>query len=177
MSEIVAEHLKDRCEIEIYDPTSGSGSLLINIGAAVAQRTGDADRIKYYAQEYKENTYNLTRMNLIMRGIQPDNILTRNGDTLADDWPYFEEGHPETYNPLYVDAVVSNPPYSQRWDAPTGPDPRFDDYGIAPKSKADYAFLLHDLYHLRPDGIMCIVLPHGVLFRGGEEGQIRRNLV
>lgn len=177
MSEIVAEHLKDRREIEIYDPTSGSGSLLINIGAAVAQRTGDAGRIKYYAQELKENTYNLTRMNLIMRGIQPDNILTRNGDTLADDWPYFEEGHPETYNPLYVDAVVSNPPYSQRWDAPTGPDPRFDDYGIAPKSKADYAFLLHDLYHLRPDGIMCIVLPHGVLFRGGEEGQIRRNLV
>ena len=177
MSEIVAEHLKDRREIEIYDPTSGSGSLLINIGAAVAQRTGDAGRIKYYAQELKENTYNLTRMNLIMRGIQPDNILTRNGDTLADDWPYFEEGHPETYNPLYVDAVVSNPPYSQRWDAPTGPDPRFDDYGIAPKSKADYAFLLHDLYHLRPDGIMCIVLPHGVLFRGGEEGQIRRSLV
>ena len=69
------------------------------------------------------------------------------------------------------------PPYSQRWDAPDSPDPRFDDYGIAPKSKADYAFLLHDLYHLQPDGIMCIVLPHGVLFRGGEEGQIRRNLV
>lgn len=177
MSEIVAEHLKDRTEIEIYDPTSGSGSLLINIGQAVAHRTGNVGRIKYYAQELKENTYNLTRMNLVMRGVQPDNIITRNGDTLADDWPFFEDGHPETYEPLFVDACVSNPPYSQRWDAPNGPDPRFDDYGIAPKSKADYAFLLHDLYHLQPDGIMCIVLPHGVLFRGGEEGQIRRNLV
>ena len=177
MSEIVAEHLKDRVEIEIYDPTSGSGSLLINIGQAVAQRTGNVGRIKYYAQELKENTYNLTRMNLVMRGIQPDNIITRNGDTLADDWPFFEDGHPETYDPLFVDACVSNPPYSLRWDAPDVPDPRFDDYGIAPKSKADYAFLLHDLYHLQPDGIMCIVLPHGVLFRGGEEGQIRRNLV
>lgn len=177
MSEIVAEHLKDRMEIEIYDPTSGSGSLLINIGQAVAQRTGNIGRIKYYAQELKENTYNLTRMNLVMRGIQPDNIITRNGDTLTDDWPFFEDGHPETYKPLFVDACVSNPPYSQRWDAPDGPDLRFDDYGIAPKSKADYAFLLHDLYHLQPEGIMCIVLPHGVLFRGGEEGQIRRNLI
>lgn len=177
MSEIVAYHLRDRQEIQIYDPTSGSGSLLINIGQAVARHTGIEGRIKYYAQELKENTYNLTRMNLVMRGIDPANIVTRNGDTLADDWPWFEEGHPETYEPLFVDAVVSNPPYSQRWDAPEGPDPRFDDYGIAPKSKADYAFLLHDLYHLQPDGIMCIVLPHGVLFRGGEEGQIRRNLV
>ena len=177
MSEIVAYHLRDRQEIQIYDPTSGSGSLLINIGAAVAHRTGNPGRIKYYAQELKENTYNLTRMNLVMRGIDPANIVTRNGDTLAEDWPWFEDGHPETYQPLFVDAVVSNPPYSQHWDAPDAPDPRFDDYGIAPKSKADYAFLLHDLYHLQPDGIMCIVLPHGVLFRGGEEGQIRRNLV
>ena len=176
MSEIVAYHLPDRHEIQIYDPTSGSGSL-INIGQAVARHTGSEGRIKYYAQELKENTYNLTRMNLVMRGIDPANIVTRNGDTLVDDWPWFEEGHPETYEPLFVDAVVSNPPYSQRWDAPDAPDPRFDDYGIAPKSKADYAFLLHDLYHLQPDGIMCIVLPHGVLFRGGEEGQIRRNLV
>ena len=178
MSEIIAGHLKDRNEIQIYDPTSGSGSLLINIGQAVARRTGNAGRIRYYAQELKENTYNLTRMNLVMRGILPDNITTRNGDTLEDDWPWFEEGHPETYEPLFVDAVVSNPPYSQRWD-PEGKDvdPRFSGFGVAPKSKADYAFLLHDLYHLQPDGIMCIVLPHGVLFRGGEEGQIRRNLV
>lgn len=179
MSEIVAWHLRDRDEIEIYDPTSGSGSLLITIGQAVARCNGDPDSIKYYAQELKENTYNLTRMNLVMRGILPDNIVTRNGDTLEDDWPYFDtdENKDETYTPLYVDAVVSNPPYSQNWDPQDKEiDKRFE-YGVAPKSKADYAFLLHDLYHLRPDGIMTIVLPHGVLFRGGEEGAIRRNLI
>lgn len=179
MSEIVSWHLAGRENITIYDPTSGSGSLLINIGKAVARRSGDPDSIKYYAQELKENTYNLTRMNLVMRGILPDNIVARNGDTLEDDWPWFDtdENKDETYDPLFVDAVVSNPPYSQSWDSEDKElDPRFR-FGVAPKSKADYAFLLHDLYHLRPDGIMCIVLPHGVLFRGGEEGAIRKNLV
>ena len=179
MSEIVANHLKDRNEIQIYDPTSGSGSLLINIGHCVAKHMDDDDNIKYYAQELKQNTYNLTRMNLVMRGILPSNITTRNGDTLEDDWPYFEDGDPVgTYNPLYVDAVVSNPPYSQNWD-PEGKetDPRYARFGLAPKGKADYAFLLHDLYHIKPDGIMTIVLPHGVLFRGGEEGTIRKNLI
>ena len=85
MSEIVADHLKDRNEIKIYDPTSGSGSLLINIGKSVAKHIASENNIKYYAQELKENTYNLTRMNLVMRGILPDNIVTRNGDTLEDD--------------------------------------------------------------------------------------------
>lgn len=179
MSEIVADHLQGRSEIKIYDPTSGSGSLLINIGKTAAKYMDDANRIRYYAQELKANTYNLTRMNLVMRGILPDNILTRNGDTLEEDWPYFDESDPQgTYEPLYVDAVVSNPPYSQRW-TPNGKenDARYARYGLAPKSKADYAFLLHDLYHLKPDGIMTIVLPHGVLFRGGEEGAIRKNLI
>ncbi len=179
MSEIVAWHLRDKDEIQIYDPTSGSGSLLITIGKAVARRNGNPDAIKYYAQEKIENTYNLTRMNLVMRGILPDNIVTRNGDTLKDDWPWFDDDNnkEQTYEPLFVDAVVSNPPYSQNWDPEDAElDPRFE-YGVAPKSKADYAFLLHDLYHLRNDGIMCIVLPHGVLFRGGEEGAIRKNLV
>ncbi len=179
MSEIVANHLKDKDEIKIYDPTSGSGSLLINIGKCVAKYMNDENNIKYYAQELKENTYNLTRMNLVMRGILPANILTRNGDTLEEDWPYFDESDPtSTYNPLYVDAVVSNPPYSQNWD-PTNKetDPRYNRFGLAPKGKADYAFLLHDLFHVKPDGIMTIVLPHGVLFRGGEEGQIRKNLI
>lgn len=197
MSEIVALHLKDRERIEIYDPTSGSGSLLINIGKSVAKHLKAEDSIMYYAQELKQNTYNLTRMNLVMRGIIPDNIVTRNGDTLKDDWPYFDENDKEgTYNPLFVDAVVSNPPYSQPWAPPRKPksgeqgenDPRFD-YGIAPKGKADYAFLLHDLYHLKSDGIMAIVLPHGVLFRGDagdgtpdnkgdlSEGTIRRELI
>lgn len=179
MSEIVAWHLNGRDHIEIYDPTSGSGSLLINIGRAVARRNGDPDSIKYYAQELKENTYNLTRMNLVMRGIRPDNIAVRNGDTLRDDWPWFDsvENKEETYDPLFVDAVVSNPPYSQNWEPESVKDRQRFDYGLAPKSKADYAFLLHDLYHLRNDGIMTIVLPHGVLFRGGEEGVIRKNLI
>ncbi|SMP54497.1 type I restriction enzyme M protein [Sphaerochaeta associata] len=179
MSEIVADHLKDKKEIKIYDPTSGSGSLLINIGQSVAKHIDDENSIKYYAQELKENTYNLTRMNMVMRGILPDNIVTRNGDTLEEDWPYFEDNDPlNTYNPLYVDAVVSNPPYSQAWDPSNKEsDPRYARFGLAPKSKADYAFLLHDLYHLKPNGIMTIVLPHGVLFRGGEEERIRRNLI
>lgn len=179
MSEIIANHLKDRNEISIYDPTSGSGSLLINIGKSVSKYIKGDNKIKYYAQELKQNTYNLTRMNLVMRGISPSNITVRNGDTLASDWPYFDDSDPEgTYSPLYIDTVVSNPPYSQDWDqADMANDPRFKDYGLAPKKKADYAFLLHDLFHLKQDGIMTIVLPHGVLFRGGEEGEIRKKLI
>lgn len=179
MSEIVADHLKHKEEIKIYDPTSGSGSLLINIGHSISKHMSNKDNIKYYAQELKENTYNLTRMNLIMRGILPDNIVVRNGDTLENDWPYFDESDPQgTYDPLYVDAVVSNPPYSQKWDRENKEsDPRYSEFGLAPKSKADYAFLLHDLFHVKPDGIMTIVLPHGVLFRGGEEYEIRKNLI
>lgn len=186
MSEIVANHLKDREKIEIYDPTSGSGSLLITIGKSAAKYLKNKDGIMYYAQELKENTYNLTRMNLVMRGINPANIFTRCGDTLEQDWPMYDDVT-QTYNPLYLDAVVSNPPYSQHWDpSHKETDPRYR-YGMAPKGKADYAFLLHDLYHVKPDGIMTIVLPHGVLFRGdavggadglGEgEGRIRRNLI
>ena len=179
MSEIIADHLKDRKKIQIYDSTSGSGSLLINIGRSVAKHIDDDNNIKYYAQELKQNTYNLTRMNLVMRGILPNNIETRNGDTLETDWPYFDEANPvDSYNPLYVDAVVSNPPYSQKWDSENKEaDPRYARFGLAPKGKADYAFLLHDLFHIKPDGIMAIVLPHGVLFRGGEEGVIREKLI
>ena len=189
MSEIIAYHLRGKSNIDIYDPTSGSGSLLINIGRSIAKHLEGESTIKFYAQELKKNTFNLTRMNLVMRGITPDNIVVRNGDTLKSDWPYFEEGDPEgTYQHLLVDAVVSNPPYSQSWEPPRQGkkgiqikiDPRFE-YGIAPKSKADYAFLLHDLYHLKNDGVMAIVLPHGVLFRGasgdGSEGSIREQLI
>ena len=177
MSEIVAEHHKEKRQIEIYDPTSGSGSLLITIGKSVGRHIADKNRVKYYAQELKENTYNLTRMNLVMRGIQPGNINTRCADSLDEDWPIQKAGS-ETGKPLYVDAVVSNPPYSQQWDPKDREnDARFKDYGVAPKSKADYAFLLHELHHLKPDGILTIVLPHGVLFRGGEEEQIRTNLI
>ena len=181
MSEIVAEHHKAKDKIEIYDPTSGSGSLLLTIGKSVGRHIEDKNRVKYYAQELKENTYNLTRMNLVMRGIQPSNIDTRCADSLDEDWPIQKTG-PDAGMPLYVDAVVSNPPYSQHWDPEDAEfDARFKDYGVAPKSKADYAFLLHELHHLKPDGIMTIVLPHGVLFRGtpddGAEGQIRKRLI
>lgn len=179
MSNIIAHELKHKETIEIYDPTSGSGSLLINIGEAVEKYAKNKDSVTYYAQELKANTYNLTRMNLIMRGIKASNIKTRNGDTLEDDWPFFEESDPQgSYYALYVDAVVSNPPYSQVWDPSFKEnDPRYSRFGLTPKTKADFAFLLHDLYHLKPDGIMAIVLPHGVLFRGGEEGQIRKQLI
>ena len=144
MSEIVANHLKERDKIAIYDPTSGSGSLLINIGHS-ASKYMSKDAIQYYAQELKENTYNLTRMNLVMRGINPSNLFTRNADTLEDDWPIDLESYPPV---LRVDAVVSNPPYSQQW-VPDGKesDPRYAEYGLAPKSKAYYASLFHVLYH------------------------------
>ena len=198
MSEIVAEHHKDKESLEIYDPTSGSGSLLITIGKAVSKHIQGKNKVKYYAQELKENTYNLTRMNLVMRGIIPQNIVTRCADTLEEDWPIHEEGS-EIDKPLAVDAVVSNPPYSQHWDPKDKEmDARFANYGLAPKTKADYAFLLHELHHLKSDGILTIVMPHGVLFRGktpkiydkegnvlpldqreeGQaEGQIRANLI
>lgn len=198
MSEIVAEHHKNKDSLEIYDPTSGSGSLLITIGKAVSKHIQGKNKVKYYAQELKENTYNLTRMNLVMRGIIPQNIVTRCADTLEEDWPIHEEGS-EIDKPLAVDAVVSNPPYSQHWDPKDKEmDARFAQYGLAPKTKADYAFLLHELHHLKADGILTIVLPHGVLFRGkapklfdkdgnllpielreeGQaEGQIRANLI
>ena len=198
MSEIVAEHHKDKESLEIYDPTAGSGSLLITIGKAVSKHIHGKNKVKYYAQELKENTYNLTRMNLVMRGIIPQNIVTKCADTLEEDWPIHEEGS-EIDKPLAVDAVVSNPPYSQHWDPKDKEmDARFANYGLAPKTKADYAFLLHELHHLKPDGILTIVMPHGVLFRGkapkiydkegnvlpmelreeGQaEGQIRANLI
>lgn len=198
MSEIVAEHHKNKESLEIYDPTSGSGSLLITIGKAVSKHIQGKNKVKYYAQELKENTYNLTRMNLVMRGIIPQNIITRCADTLEEDWPIHEEGS-EIDKPLAVDAVVSNPPYSQHWDPKDKEyDPRFKNYGVAPKTKADYAFLLHELHHIKSDGILTIVMPHGVLFRGktpkiydkdgnmlpmelreeGQaEGQIRANLI
>ncbi|WP_417569664.1 type I restriction-modification system subunit M [Parasutterella excrementihominis] len=174
MAEIVAYSLKDRERISVYDPTSGSGSLLITIGKAIEKQGKSTDSIRYFAQEIIEATYNLTRMNLVMRGIIRDNISTSNNDTLRTDWPR----NTLKDEPLLVDAVVSKPPYSLKWN-PDGMavDPRFQNYGLAPKSAADFAFLLHDLYHLKYDGILTIVLPHGVLFRGGEEERIRKQLL
>lgn len=178
ISMIVAKNITDAgiTNVDVYDPTCGSAGLLLTIGDEM-QKAGIAkEDIRYYGQEKITETYNLSRMNLVMKGCKPAQIYTRNGDTLEDDWPYFDDI--TTYQPVFVNAVVSNPPYSLRWD-PDGKenDNRFKGYGLAPKSKADYAFLLHCLYHLKPEGIMGIVLPHGVLFRGGSEGEIRKRLI
>lgn len=178
ISMIIAKNIADTgiTDVSVYDPTCGSAGLLLTIGDEMRNVGIDKDKIKYYGQEKITETYNLSRMNLVMKGCKPAQIFVRNGDTLEDDWPYFDET--SAYNPAFVNAVVSNPPYSLNWD-PNGKenDNRFKGYGVAPKSKADYAFLLHCLYHLRPDGVMGIVLPHGVLFRGSSEGAIRKKLI
>lgn len=176
MAEIVSYHLKDKETIKVYDPTSGSGSLLLTIGEAFKKYTKTSSAVVYYAQELNKQTFNLTRMNLVMKGINTANIHVRNADTLQQDWPFFDQNGAYTYQS--VDAVVSNPPYSHKWDNfGMESDERYKSYGVAPASKADYAFLLHDLYHLEPDGILTIVLPHGVLFRGGSEKEIRTQLI
>ena len=154
--------------LSVYDPCMGSGSLLLN-AKKYAKEPG---YIKYYGQELMTSTYNLARMNMFLHGIVPENQKLRNGDTLDGDWPTGEETD--------FDMVLMNPPYSAKWSAAAGflQDERFSDYGVlAPKSKADYAFLLHGLYHLKSNGTMAIVLPHGVLFRGAAEGKIREKLL
>ncbi len=154
--------------LSVYDPCMGSGSLLLN-AKKYAKEPG---YIKYYGQELMTSTYNLARMNMFLHGIVPENQILHNGDTLDGDWPTGEE--------TSFDMVLMNPPYSAKWSAASGflQDERFDDYGVlAPKSKADYAFLLHGLYHLKNNGTMAIVLPHGVLFRGAAEGKIREKLL
>ena len=146
----------------------GSGALLLN-----AKKYASApEYIKYYGQEQNTSTYNLARMNMFLHGIVAENQHLRNGDTLDGDWPTGEETD--------FNMVLMNPPYSAKWSAAAGflQDERFSDYGVlAPKSKADYAFLLHGLYHLKYNGTMAIVLPHGVLFRGAAEGKIREKLL
>lgn len=175
MSRILAERLKDCDEVTVYDPTVGSGGLLLNIGHEVGKYV-PAENIKYYGQELITETANLAKMNLFMQGVPVQNINMRNANTLEEDWPYFDEH--TSYTPLFVDAVVSNPPYSAHYDPDARPnDERFRNYGNAPAGKADYAFLLHCLYHTRTGGVMAIVLPHGVLFRGDSEGEIRKNLI
>lgn len=156
----------------VYDFTCGSGSLLLTLKNEIRSK------ITYYGQELNTTTYNLARMNLMMHGVSYEHMNLRNADTLEQDWPsnVNEQGIEQ---PLKFDVVVANPPYSQRWDNDDRKlkDPRFKDYGLAPKTKADYAFLLHGLYHLDPNGTMAIVLPHGVLFRGAKEGKIREALL
>lgn len=154
--------------LSVYDPCMGSGSLLLN----AKRYSKEPGYIRYYGQELMTSTYNLARMNMFLHGIVPENQKLRNGDTLDGDWPTGEETD--------FNMVLMNPPYSAKWSAAAGflQDERFSDYGVlAPKSKADYAFLLHGLYHLKSKGTMAIVLPHGVLFRGAAEGKIREKLL
>lgn len=162
----------------VYDPTCGSGSLLLTVGSALAQiRKGGV--IKYYGQELNTSTYNLARMNLMMHGVSFANMTLSNADTLESDWPDGVDAS-GIDRPRSFDAVVANPPYSANWDNDDRKlkDARFAEYGkLAPKSKADFAFILHSIYHLKPTGTMAIVLPHGVLFRGAAEGHIRKVLI
>ena len=175
MAKIVAERIKGRQEIKVYDPTIGTAGLLLNIGKEVGKYISP-EQIHYYGQEYNPETCNLAKMNLFMQDIHIQRVRVRHGNTLEEDWPYFDEN--TAYEALPVDIVVSNPPYSQGWNSRKYRlDERFR-FGLAPDGKADYAFLLHCLYHVKhKEGIMAIVLPHGVLFRGGSEYQIRKNLI
>lgn len=156
----------------VYDFACGSGSLLLTVQEEIN------NKVLYFGQELNTTTYNLARMNLMMHGVPYDRMTLNNADTLEEDWPSKTDAQ-GIEHPLNFDVVVANPPYSQPWDNNDRKlkDPRFKDYGLAPKTKADYAFLLHGLYHLDQSGTMAIVLPHGVLFRGAKEGKIRETLL
>lgn len=164
-------------QFRVYDPTMGSGSLLLTVQKELP-RGDHKGAVAFYGQEWNTTTYNLARMNLMMHGVNYQNMNLRCADTLEADWPFEEKDGTEA--PLKFDAVVANPPYSQSWDIKNvdrEKDSRFRGFGVAPASKADYAFVLHGLYHLDAAGTMAVVLPHGVLFRGASEGRIRENLL
>lgn len=164
-------------QFRVYDPTMGSGSLLLTVQKELPHGE-EKGSVEFYGQELNTTTYNLARMNLMMHGVNYLNMELNRADTLDSDWPFAEKDG--TPIPLKFDAVVANPPYSQKWDTKNidrEKDTRFKGYGVAPASKADYAFVLHGLYHLDKSGTMAIVLPHGVLFRGASEGKIRKNII
>lgn len=183
MAQIVAKNptleekaKSDKEQPSIYDATVGSGSLLLTLKSHLSNEV--QKKLNYYGQEKNTATYNLTRMNLLLHGVRPEKMTIRNADTLAQDWPedpeYPNEG-------VQFDGVVMNPPYSAKNWNKSGlkvSDPRFEIAGVLPPdSKGDFAFLLHGLYHLGQNGTMAIVLPHGVLFRGAAEGEIRQRLI
>lgn len=168
MARIAAIGQEDKKLFSVFDPTMGSGSLMLNI----RNYLNYPKSVKYHGQELNTTTFNLAKMNLILHGVDNEDIRLRNGDTLNKDWP--------TDEPYTFDSVVMNPPYSAKWSSDDTflDDSRFNRYGkLAPKSKADFAFLLHGYYHLKDSGTMAIVLPHGVLFRGAAEGVIRKKLL
>jgi type I restriction system adenine methylase (hsdM) len=177
VSEVMAQIVAKSSEIKsIYDPTVGSGSLLLTVKKHLDK---DVQRdLAYYGQEKNTATYNLTRMNLLLHGVRPEKMTIKNGDTLSSDWP---EDPKNPNEGVQFSAVVMNPPYSAKNWNKAGlkvSDPRFEAAGaLPPDSKGDFAFLLHGLYHLGTNGTMAIVLPHGVLFRGSSEGEIRKRLL
>lgn len=177
VSEVMAQIVAKSPEIKsIYDPTVGSGSLLLTVKKHLDKNV--QRDLAYYGQEKNTATYNLTRMNLLLHGVRPEKMKIKNGDTLSNDWPE----DPEKPNKgVQFDAVVMNPPYSAKNWNKAGlkvSDPRFEGAGaLPPDSKGDFAFLLHGFYHLGTNGTMAIVLPHGVLFRGSTEGDIRKKLL
>lgn len=174
IARIVTHGQEKKYGFSVYDPTCGSGSLLLQIKNFIENDAGLDNKasVQFFGQELKNQTYNLARMNMMLHRVPGSQHHLRNGDTLDADWP--------TDEPTNFDAVVMNPPYSQKYDAREGllADPRFAPYKrLAPAGKADFAFLLHGFYHLKDTGTMGIVLPHGVLFRGGSEGAIRQELL
>lgn len=175
MARILTSGREESESFSIYDPTIGSGSLLLTT-ASYMKHSHKRGVIKYYGQEKDATPYRLSRMNLMMHGIEYNDINIKHADTLENDWP---DGIIESKDsPRMFDAVMANPPYSAHWNNKEREDDlRWREYGVAPKTKADYAFLLHCLYHLKDDGRMAIILPHGVLFRGAAEGRIRKSLI
>ena len=155
----------------VFDFACGSGSLLLNVRHRMKEPRGTIGKI--FGQEKNITTYNLARMNMLLHGVKDTEFEIYHGDTLTNDWDMLRETNPAK-KPQF-DAVVANPPFSYRWEPgeAMSEDMRFKNHGVAPKSAADFAFLLHGLHYLKDDGVMAIILPHGVLFRGGAEERIR----
>ena len=159
----------------VLDFACGSGSLLLNVNNQMKYNGGKIGKI--YGQEKEVTTFNLARMNMLLHGLHDSEFEIFHGDTLTNDWTLLKESNP--VKPVTFDAVVANPPFSLRWepDDETSKDLRFQNYGVAPRSAADFAFLLHGFNYLSDSGTMAIILPHGVLFRGGAEAIIRQKLI
>jgi type I restriction enzyme M protein len=160
------------------DFACGSGSLLLNVRNQLKEQTAEQGTIgKIYGQENNITTYNLARMNMLLHGMKDTEFEIYHGDTLKNQWDILNEMNPSRKTEF--DAIVANPPFSLRWEPneAMGEDFRFKSYGLAPKSAADFAFLLHGFHFLSQEGTMAIILPHGVLFRGGQEEKIRTRLL
>ena len=160
---------------KVLDFASGSGSLLLNVRKRIKENGGNVGKI--YGQEKNITTYNLARMNMLLHGMKDTEFEIFHGDTLLNQWDELNEMNPS--KKLEFDAIVANPPFSLRWEPneAMAEDFRFKSYGLAPKSAADFAFLLHGFHFLSQNGTMAIILPHGVLFRGGAEEKIRTKLL